>query len=78
MLIKKNNSSGICSPLMSGLIPLLAFIVGAALCATTHKLNNHVLDEDDWVCSKFDNGVCVRYEPTITPAKGDKQMKNNA
>lgn len=64
-----------CDPVITGLFPILSFILGTVICATTHKVNNHILDENDWVCTKFDEGECVQY--TDKSVKPEKTMKNS-
>ena len=59
-LIKKSNSGR--NPMITGLLPLVFLVIGIVLDRTGILSHNYVVPQDQWMCSKFVNGECVRLE----------------
>lgn len=74
-LIKKRVG---CNPVTAGLLPTLAFIAGIIVCNVTVTNDAYVLENSEWYCSKFENGVCAQFtfkaNQSVPP---DKIMKND-
>lgn len=66
-----------CDPYITGLLPLLGFIVGIVMCQVGVKMNNYVLDQAEWHCVRFDEGECSRFDRNPQPDP-PKTMKNEA
>lgn len=67
-----------CDPYVTGLLPLMGFIVGIVLCQIGVKMNNYVLDQTEWHCVRFDEGECTRFDRSLRPDDPPKVTRSDA
>ena len=73
----KKNSARECNPVVTGLLPVIFFIVGMVMAHITVYNDNFVVDDDEWFCAKFDNGECHQLNRKPFPQQ-DKVLKNES
>lgn len=63
--------------MISGLAPIIAFIIGVVFCSISYKVSSTIIDLDKWMCTKFLDGNCVQYTLKTIDTRTDKIIKNS-